>query len=66
MSFFPHFTGLSYFDDFLSSVPNDVLGFMWLVWARNEFENILLCSWEYIAISTFSLLFNSPTILFIY
>lgn len=66
MSFFPRFAGLSSFDDFLSPMPNDVLGFMWLDEARNEFENIQFSSWECIAVSTFSLLFNSPTILCIY
>lgn len=65
MSFSPHFTALPSLMVFLLSMPNDVLSFLWLGWAINEFENIQLSSWEYIAVSTFSLLFNSPTILFI-
>ena len=66
MCFFPHFAGLSEFDDFLLPVPNDVWGFVWLGQARNDFENSQLSLWEYIACSTFSWLLNSPAILFIY
>lgn len=47
-------------------MPNDVLGFMCWGQAKSDFENIQLSSGQCIAVSTFSLHLNSPTILFIY